>query len=48
MHQNMLGATHLESGFAEKDMGVLVGTELNVSQQCALVAKVNCVLGCIS
>ncbi|KAK4826588.1 hypothetical protein QYF61_010350 [Mycteria americana] len=47
-HQYMLGATQLESSFAEKALGVLVGTKLNVSHQCALVAKkANGVLGCI-
>ncbi|KAK4811082.1 hypothetical protein QYF61_016368 [Mycteria americana] len=39
MHQYMLGAAWLESSFAEKDLGVLVGTRLNMSQQCALVAE---------
>ncbi|XP_029876354.1 uncharacterized protein LOC115343912 [Aquila chrysaetos chrysaetos] len=48
MHQYMLGATQLESIFVEKDLGVLVDTKSNMSQQCALMAKVaNGVLGCI-
>ncbi|KAK4811083.1 hypothetical protein QYF61_016369 [Mycteria americana] len=48
MHQYMLGAAWLESSFAERDLGVLVGTRLNMSQQCALVAKrADGILGCI-
>ncbi|KAK4806182.1 hypothetical protein QYF61_001105, partial [Mycteria americana] len=47
-HQYMLGATQLESSLAEMDVGLLVDTRLNMSQQCALVAKVaNGILGCI-
>jgi len=32
MHQYMLGAAQLESSFTEKELGVLVGTKLNMSQ----------------
>jgi len=48
-HQHMLGASHVKSSLEEYDLGVLVDTKLNVSQQRALVAKnVNVILGCIS
>jgi len=48
MHQHMMGATQLGSSLAEKDLGVLVDTKLNMSQQCAFPAKVvNSILRCM-
>lgn len=47
-HHYMLGATKLGIGSAEKDVGVLVGTKLNMSQQHALAtSKAKNILGCI-
>lgn len=45
MPQNMLAAERLESTEAEKGLGVLVDTELSMSQQSTLPAR-KAVLGC--
>lgn len=48
MHQKRLWAEWLESSFTEKDLQVLVGSRLNMSQQRSLVTKkASSILVCI-
>ena len=48
MHQCWLGDDLLERSPAEKDLGVIMGNRLTMSQQCALVPKkAKVILGCI-
>lgn len=48
-HRYRLEEEWLESSSAERDLGVLVDSRLNVRHHCTLAAKrTNCILGCLN
>ena len=42
-HKYKLGEEWLESSPAERDLGLLIGSRLNMNQKCALAAKNICI-----
>ncbi|KAK4818637.1 hypothetical protein QYF61_016608 [Mycteria americana] len=48
LHQHVLRASEVEDSSAEEDTRILVDNNMNMNQQCTLVAKVNSILGCIT
>jgi len=47
-YMHRLGDKRLESTFLGRNLGVLVDSKWNMSQQCALAARrANCVMGCM-
>jgi len=44
-HQDMLRAKQLESSFAEKDLGFLVASKLNMSEHPCSKKKANSIIG---